>query len=67
MDMNIIQVMRQRRDSVYYPETRRSELDDNSQQFKKIKIKAIESNTTKCSRFYTCFSQKKTDKRVAPN
>ena len=66
MDMNNILEMRQRRDSVYYPDTRRSELDDNAEQLKKIKIKGMDAFITKCNKYYACFSQK-TDKRVAPN
>lgn len=66
MDISDIKSLRHRRDSVYYPTTHRSDLDEDSEQLIKKKKKGKDVLITKYNKYYACFSQK-TDKRVAPN
>ena len=64
MDINVITSLRQiDEDSIYYPTTHRSDLDENSEQLIKNKIKGMDAFITK---YYACFSQK-TDKKVLPS
>lgn len=64
--MSNLQTLRYRRDSVYYPTTSRSDLDENSEQLNKNKIKGMDAFITKYNKYYACFSQK-TDKKVLPS
>lgn len=61
--VNVITSLRHRRDSVYYPTTHRSDLDEVSEQLIKNKIKGMDAFIAKC---YDCFYQK-TDKKVLPS